>query len=201
MIECGTMTQIKSKVKILGIMGSPRAGGNTDLLLQSAEKGVVSGGALFETVRLREAAPTECDGCHVCWSGKPCARRDTMNDIYPKIAEADGVIFGTPVYWYAPTGLMKTFIDRFVYFNCEAHRGQIRGTRAATIIPFEETDPETVRPVLEFFERSLGYLGMQIVSQFTVPGVTGRGEVKQNSDALCGAEAVGRKLAVEIASS
>jgi multimeric flavodoxin WrbA len=40
-----------------------------------------------------------------------------VNRIYPKIIEADAIIFGTPVYWYGPTALMKAFSDRFAYFS------------------------------------------------------------------------------------
>ena len=180
--------------KILGILGSPRSRGNTEVLLRAAAEGVAAVGGAFEWVRLADGAVRECDGCHVCWSGKSCAKKDAMNEIYPKIAVADGVIFGTPVYWYGPTALMKMFMDRFVYFNCEANREQIRGTVAATIIPFEETNPETAAPVTDFFSRALSYLEMPIVDQLTVPGVTRRGEVKQQPDRLASATELGRRV-------
>jgi multimeric flavodoxin WrbA len=58
-----------------------------------------------------------------------------MLAIYPKIIEADVIIFGTPVYWYGPTALMKAFIDRFVYFNCPENRAK---SGKAANIPFED---------------------------------------------------------------
>lgn len=181
--------------RIIGILGSPRSGGNTEVLLKAAEQGVKDAGGAFEIVRLAAATVGECDGCHVCWTGKSCAKNDAMNDIYPRIAEADGVVFGTPVYWYGPTALMKAFIDRFMYFNCESNRPMIRGKAAATIIPFEETALDTGAPTAAFFERSLSFLEMSLVEQLLVPGVTRRGEVKHRSEFMDQAVALGRKLA------
>ena len=53
-----------------------------------------------------------------------------MAEVLPRLAESDALIFGTPVYWYGPTALMKAFLDRFVYFNCPQNRPQMRGKGA-----------------------------------------------------------------------
>lgn len=54
-----------------------------------------------------------------------------MNGFYQKIIDSDILVFGTPVYWYAPTAIMKAFIDRFVYFNCPENREKIRGKNSS----------------------------------------------------------------------
>jgi hypothetical protein len=95
----------------------------------------------------------ECDGCHVCWTGKPCCKQDDMNALYEKIIASDVIVFGTPVYWFGPTAIMKAFIDRFVYFNCPENRVKIKGKAAAIIIPFEDDDLDTARPLVELFEK------------------------------------------------
>ena len=82
-----------------------------------------------------------------------------MLGIYPKIIESDAIIFGTPVYWYGPTALMKAFIDRFVFFNCPENRTKIKGKKAVIAVPFEEENPDTARPVVEFFENCLRLSG------------------------------------------
>jgi multimeric flavodoxin WrbA len=181
--------------RILGIMGSPRKGGNTDVLMAALAEGARETMGAFERLPLKDGLIKECDGCHVCWTGKPCSKKDAMNDIFPKIAAAHAVVFGTPVYWYGPTALMKAFIDRFVYFNCPENRGGVGGKAAALLIPYEEETPDTAAPVVDFFERSLGYLEMRLVGQVIAPGVTKRGEVKKKPAFLEAARELGRRLA------
>ena len=181
--------------RILGIVGSPRRKGNTHLLVTRQLQGAKDEGAIVEELFLNDLHIRECDGCHVCWHGKPCGKRDDMNDIYRKIEESDAIVFGTPVYWYGPTALMKALIDRFVYFNCPENRGGIRGKNAVLVIPFEEDDPETVGPLLTFFEKSLSYLEIKMVGKIIVPGVTRRGEVLRKADRMEEAFLLGRRLA------
>ncbi|OHB62000.1 MAG: hypothetical protein A2Y76_11775, partial [Planctomycetes bacterium RBG_13_60_9] len=149
-------------MKMLAVVGSPRKGGNTDILLWRIAEGARAAGAEVEIIHLGEMRVRECDGCHACWRGRVCSKDDDMRAIYPKIAGSDVIVFGTPVYWYGPTALMKAFIDRFVYFNCEANRPQVRGKRAVVAVVLEEEREETWKPVVEFFRLSLGYLEMNL---------------------------------------
>lgn len=181
--------------KILAVVGSPRKGGNTDLLVSRIAEGAWAADAQVEVVRLGELRIRECDGCHACWKGRPCSKKDDMVGIYPKIAASDVLVFGTPVYWYGPTALLKVFIDRFVYFNCEANRPMIRGKRAAVAIVLEETHEQTWRPVVEFFERSLAYLEMKPAGTIIVPGVGKKGEILRQPDRLEEAYRLGTRLA------
>jgi multimeric flavodoxin WrbA len=119
---------------------------------------------------------------------------DDMNRVYPRIEESDFLVFGTPVYWYGPSALMKAFIDRFVYFNCTENRKKIRGKRAAIAVPFEEKNPETALPVVDFFERCFRYLEVELAARVIVPGVTRRGEVRARVDVMDEAYHAGLKL-------
>jgi multimeric flavodoxin WrbA len=158
-------------------------------------EGAGSKGSQIETLYLGGLNIRECDGCHVCWKGKPCSKHDDMLDIYRKIIESDAIIFGTPVYWYGPTALMKAFIDRFVYFNCPQTRAKIRGKSAALAIPFEEDNPETARPVVEFFEKCLSYLEINLVGSIIAGGVSDKGDILKKPDRLTEAYELGRRLA------
>ena len=139
--------------KILGIVGSPRKKGNTHILVSKMLEGAETEGAETDILLLGKLEIRECTGCHACWKGKPCSRKDDMNDVYPMVAESDAIVFGTPVYWYGPTALMKALVDRFVYFNCPENRLKVKGKRAAIVVPYEEEDPETAEPIVDFFER------------------------------------------------
>jgi multimeric flavodoxin WrbA len=181
--------------RVLGVIGSPRKKGNTHILVDAMLQGAAAEGAAAETLFLNDLRILECDGCHACWKSGRCAKKDDMNDVYPKIVESTAIVFGTPVYWYGPTALMKGFIDRFVYFNCDANRQGVRGKNAALAVPFEEDDPQTADPLVTFFQRSLGYLEMRLVGQVIVPRVTLRGEVRKKGAALSEAFELGRRLA------
>jgi multimeric flavodoxin WrbA len=181
--------------RILAIVGSPRRNGNTHILVSKIAEGARAKGAIVDEIFLGDLTIAECDGCHVCWKGRDCSKKDDMQAVYPKIFAADAIIFGTPVYWYGPTALMKAFIDRFVYFNCPANREKIRGKSAVIAVPFEEEDPEMARGVVEFFEKSLGYLQMKLLGKIIVPGVGEKGDVRRKPEHLQQAYELGQTLA------
>jgi len=181
--------------RILAVVGSPRKNGNTHVLVSKIAEGAASAGATVEELLLGELAISECDGCHACWKGRQCSKDDDMRPLYSRIAESDAIVFGTPVYWYGPTALMKGFIDRFVYFNCEANRPQVRGKKAVVAVVLEENREQTWRPVVEFFERSLAYLEMELAGTIVVPGVGAKAAIRRKPEQLQEALRLGQQLA------
>jgi multimeric flavodoxin WrbA len=180
---------------ILGVVGSPRKRGNTHTLVSRILEGAAAEGAAAETLFLGDLDIRECDGCHICWKGRQCSKKDDMNKIYPKIIQSDIIVFGTPVYWYGPTALMKCFIDRFVYFNCPENRAAIKGKSAVIAVPFEEEDPKTADLLVKFFKKSLQYLEMKLIGKILVPGVGSRGDILRKPGSLGEGYELGRKLA------
>ena len=184
--------------RILGIVGSPRKNGNTHVLVSRIAEGARSEGADAEIILLGELRIDECNGCHACWKGNHvCSKHDDMTTFYSTIPECDAIVFGTPVYWYGPTGIMKCLIDRFVYFNCPETRKGIANKAAVLVVPFEEEDYRASDLVVEFFEKSLGYLQMNLVDRVLVPGVTKRGEVRARHEVMDRCFALGRALAAD----
>ena len=181
--------------KILGVIGSPRRNGNTHILVSRILEGAREHGAETKTIFLHDLDIRECDGCHTCWKGKPCSKKDDMNTVYPAVIESDAIIFGTPLYWYGPTALMKGFIDRFVYFNCPENRKKIKGKAAVIAVPFEEENPQAADLLVSFFEKSLAYLEMNLVARILAPGVGRKGEILQKEKYLSEGFTVGRSLA------
>jgi len=186
--------------KVLGVIGSPRKNGNTHVLVSQILEAVHSEGISTEVIFLNDLSIEECDGCHVCWKTEKCVKTDDMSNLYQKIIESDVIIFGTPIYWYGPTALMKGFIDRFVYFNGPKNRKKIKDKLAVIAIPFEEENDETAAPVVSFFKRSLNFLGVKLIGKIIVPGVTLRGEVKKKKEYMDKAYELGRKIAKTISS-
>ena len=175
-------------------MGSPRKNGNTHILIANILEAAENAGASTEIILLTDKNIEECDGCLACWKDKECPKADDMLDLYPKIIESDIIIFGTPVYWYGPTAIMKSFLDRFVYFNCPDNKIKIKGKQAVLVIPFEEETLATAELVIEMFKRSYDYLEMKLTASIIVPGVGLRGDVLKKTESLNKCRELGSKL-------
>ncbi len=101
-------------MKILGLSFSPRKDGNTVVLLNQALSGAREEGADTELYSIAGKDIRPCDGCWGCRKAGECHIKDDMQEVYQKLLEADGIIFGTPVYFYNMTGPGKTVIDRTI---------------------------------------------------------------------------------------
>ncbi|MFJ5774443.1 flavodoxin family protein [Streptomyces sp. NPDC093094] len=98
---------------ILGISGSERAGGNTDLALAYAGELVRDRGAEFQAVYLREHRILPCSPCRDCNNRtSPCALPDDMPAIIDRMRQADGIIYAVPVHGFGLAHLMQIFIER-----------------------------------------------------------------------------------------
>lgn len=182
-------------MKLLAILGSPRKGGNTDILTERLLNGAHSVRIETDSIALRSLKVAPCIGCEKCWqiNGYPCAFKDDMP--YDAIAAADVLVFATPVYWYAPTALMKAFIDRLVPLNRPQGRGMIDGKQAILVTAYEEEGPAAAEPLVRMFELSFSYLGLDFADLLIVDGVGPRGAVLEKPEALLKAEEIGRRLA------
>ena len=180
--------------KVLGVCGSPRRNGNTDILVSRILEGAAEVGAKTKSISLGKLKIKDCNGCHTCWKGKECSKKDDMNDLYREIEESDVIVFGTPVYWYGPTAIMKAFIDRFVYFNCPENRKKIKGKSALLAVPFEEDNIDAAAPLVSMFEKSLDYLEMILAGKILAPGVGEKGDILKKVDLLEEAYRLGRDI-------
>ncbi len=101
-----------AKIKCLGIAGSPRKGGNTEVLLHEALAGVAEGGGETEIIRLRLYKYAGCIGCDGCFKEGKCMVQDDMQQIYPKILAADRIILAAPVFSMGMNAQAKAMVDR-----------------------------------------------------------------------------------------
>lgn len=100
------------KMRILGLSGSPRVGGNTDIILNEALKAAKREGAEVSLMRISDYKLQPCDACGTCFDTRRCVIDDDGEKIYQEIFEADGIILGSPSYFQGVTAQMKIFIDR-----------------------------------------------------------------------------------------
>lgn len=100
------------KVKVLGLFGSPRRGGNTDLLLEEMLKGAEEAGLQIERIIISQLKFSPCIECRGCDETGECVLNDDMEKVYPKLVEADCIILASPIFFYGVTAWTKAFIDR-----------------------------------------------------------------------------------------
>ena len=121
-------------MKILGLNGSERKLGNTEILVKEGLMGAEEEGAQVEMLRLTEYKVFPCDGLAPCVFGNTrCNLQDDFNFIVDKIFENDGVILGTPCYILESTAIIKQLIDRAFSVN---YRSEARGKPATVIVPY-----------------------------------------------------------------
>ncbi|MFQ5827249.1 MAG: flavodoxin family protein [Dehalococcoidia bacterium] len=117
-------------IRILGISGSPIKKGNTTAFLAEALKAAEGfGGVSTELVSLAGKDIHDCIHCNWCVSkqseGRFCNQQDDMQEMFPKLLEADGLMFATPVYSTRLSGYMACFLDRCRGFG---HGNYYKGT-------------------------------------------------------------------------
>ena len=134
--------------KVLIISSSPVKDGNSDTLCRKFAEGTTESGNQTEKIDLRDLKINYCRGCGYCsttdYNG--CCQKDDMALILDKLLDADVIVFGTPVYFYAMCGQMKTFIDR-----CCAKYTKIKGKEFYFLITAAEEDKKMLNRTVEEF--------------------------------------------------
>ncbi|MDP2720128.1 MAG: flavodoxin family protein [Dehalococcoidia bacterium] len=117
-------------MKVIGISGSPRKSGNTELLLKHALAAAKEEGVDTTLLRLSGLDLRPCNACLICRTEERCPIEDDFTPVYLKMKQADGIILGSPVYFGSATALVKTLIERAGYLsmhNGHPFKGKVGG--------------------------------------------------------------------------
>ena len=111
-------------MKVLMLNGSPKARGNTGLALEEIGKQLEREGIGYEIFQLGGKPIRDCIGCGQCTDAGCVFSDDGVNEFIRKAKEADGFVFGTPVYYAHPSGRILSFLDRVFFSSSEifAHK-------------------------------------------------------------------------------
>jgi multimeric flavodoxin WrbA len=174
----------------LALIGSPRKGGNTDILVEHVLKGCAEKGHAVRKLYLYDFDIAPCLDCRACKkSDLVCNLDDGMKDIYPKLEAADLIVFGTPLYWYGPTAKMKLLIDRLRPYIASR---KLEGKAGLLVSPSEE-GAEACQGLVDMFRRSFHYLGMTFAGCL-LPKAYEKGEIRKNPHELKKARDLGASL-------
>ena len=176
-------------MKILGISGSPRKG-NTEWMVEKVLDAARDAGAETELVLLRDKEIQLCRGCFVCEVGpdrKPgvCLIKDDMAPLLGKMLAADAFVFGTPVYFYMLSALLKNLMDRTVPIW-----PLLKGKKAVGVAVAEDTIGKAIENLKTYAEVcALEWVG-DVTAMARDPG-----ELETNEEVAAALARLGKKLA------
>ena len=166
-------------MNILILFGSPRKGGNTELLAEAFAKGA-SVQHHVEIVSVRDYKVNPCLGCNACFKVNGiCAQKDDMTIIYEKMSQADMLVIASPVYFYSISAQLKAIIDR-----CHNPiRDSFHIKKMALLLVGAASLPELFDAILTEYNLCLKFFNIEDAGKVLVRGVKGKGDIK-GTDAL-----------------
>jgi multimeric flavodoxin WrbA len=185
-------------MKVLGILGSPRVGGNSDILLERALAGARDAGGEVEKIVLSKKKISGCLDCEKCNETGVCAIQDDMLEIHKKILEADAILHSVPVYFWAMTAQMKASLDRWcAFFDAEwqwhkAYRSKMEGKRIGLITLCGDPNVSTADPIVHSFKSTCEFSGLNFLGAVQASAST-KGEIAKNEGIKKRAHELGRK--------
>jgi multimeric flavodoxin WrbA len=191
----------KEKVmKVLGILGSPRAGGNSDLLLDQALAGAKEAGAEVEKIVLSRKKISGCLDCQKCNESGICVIKDDMPEIHRKILEADAVLHSVPVYFWSMTAQMKAYLDRWcAFFDAEwrwhkHYYPRLKGKKIGLITVCGDPDVRTADPIVHSFRTTCQFTKLNFIGP-VMASASAKGDIARDEKAKKEAYELGKKAA------
>jgi multimeric flavodoxin WrbA len=116
--------------KVIGISCSPREGSNTDILVNQVLTAVGGNGVITEFVKIAKLKISPCDACWRCSEEGECHINDDMQNIYPKLLQADGIVISSPVHMgHSISGHAQIFLDRtFALWHQKKLKNKVGGS-------------------------------------------------------------------------
>lgn len=191
-------------MKVLGLVGSYRKEGNTDILVRKVLAGINSENIDIQYVFLNDYAIKDCNGCEGCKNTYKCVVMDDMQQLYPLIEEADAIVLGSPTYFYNVTGIMKNFLNRLYCYEIfdENDRSvwiglnEVLGLKyAVTIAVCEQDNEEDMGFTSLTMSKTLEALGYRTITNIKALNVFSKGSILKEDQQLENAMLAGVKLA------
>jgi multimeric flavodoxin WrbA len=180
-------------MKVLGLVGSPHKGGNSEAMVTAVLRGAEGAGAGTKLINLTQLAIGGCTACMYCRSHPGCALTDGMQQVYPEIESADALAVGFPIYMFTMNAQTKAFVDRlFPYIDA---RYQARFSKP-TMLAVAQGNAETgaFAKNLEWVTGSLGFLGFPVVKTLVGGNGNEAGSFARRPDLMREAEQAGAAL-------
>jgi multimeric flavodoxin WrbA len=185
-------------LKVLGIMGSPRIKGNTDLLLDEALRGAESQGAEVEKILADRLKITPCKEYYACLKDGNCSIKDDMDDVYAKLLAADAIIIASPMFFYTVSAQLMVLISRCQalwarkYVLKSLDIPQKKGAFIAVGATRGEKLFDGPKLTIKYFFQAIN---TKYTDELLIRGIDKKGDIKDHPTALSDAYELGRRLA------
>jgi multimeric flavodoxin WrbA len=188
-------------LKVIGIAGSPRRGGNTDLLLAEVLRGAASKGAEVKTIILSDIEIAPCQHCDACLETGRCKVEDDMQMVYRELEQADRIVLASPIQFMTVTAQAKAMIDRCQslwarkYILKQPPLGSEPEKKKGLFISVGGRKVANLfEPVLVTVRALFNTLDITYAGGLLFPGVDKKGAIAKRPDALRQAFLAGQKL-------
>ncbi|MCD4739884.1 flavodoxin family protein [archaeon] len=187
-------------MKVIGICGSPRRGGNTEIMLRTTLEEIEKNGTETELVLLAEKNIMPCKGHSACLD--KCPQNDDIQAIYSKAEQADAIIIATPVWSNNVSSLTKIFIDRFLWTAMNGKKLLGKKFGVITVGQYKHGGHEMAFNVLKNWstDQGLQMIGdkQKFYSKFGAIGFGKKpGDVKKDLESIESARKLGQEIVKE----
>lgn len=180
-------------MKVLGVVGSPRKDGNTDILVERVLLGAKEKGNTTNKIFLNDLDIKPCQACMSCKKTGKCAIDDDMQNVYTQVLDSDCLVLGTPIYWLGATAQMKTFIDRWYALLDANYNTKLKGKSAVIIAVCGAPETSMTGFVIQTFKKIFDFIGIELKGKITT-SARERTEVLNNKAILEEAFSIGAQL-------
>lgn len=179
---------------ILILEGSPRKKGNSTTLAEQAANGARESGAQVESVFLHGMKIAPCNSCDACRKNGICTIRDDMQEIYPKLINADGLILASPIFWFTYSAQLKTCIDRW-YSLWNGKHDFLKGKPVGVVLTYGDTDLFTSGGInaIHTLDTMFDFLGAKV--DWLYGSLMDVGDAEKDPELMARAITLGKKIA------
>lgn len=187
-------------MKVVCLVGSPRVGGNTDIVTDAFAETAKKLGAEVKKYHLNQLKFRGCQGCMGCKKVKEtCVIPDDLTQVLEDVRHCDVLVLGTPVYYGEATSQLKAFVDRtYCYltpdFMTSKHPSRLTsGKKLAFIQVQNHPDPNMFKDIFPRYQMFLGWYGFDDIQLVRATGVGEKGDVNKYPEVLKQAEDLAKK--------
>lgn len=168
---------MEADMNILIVSGSPRRGGNTDIMAETFREEAAKNGHQAELISLSGKKIAPCLGCQYCFSHDgQCVQKDDMAQLLEMVDKADLLVLASPIYWFDVSAQLKCFIDRLY---ARGKKG-FHHNQAALLL--DSASPGVYDAAISQYKAICAYLKWEDKGIITIPGMKQKGDMAQNAD-------------------
>ncbi|MDR2009090.1 MAG: flavodoxin family protein [Bacteroidales bacterium] len=183
---------MENKKNILILTGSPRKGGNSDMLADAFINGLETNGHTVVKFNAGKKKIAGCIACNKCFSkGNACIFNDDFNELAPLMENSDMIVLITPLYWFTFPAQIKAALDKI--YSLLVGKREIKIKESMLIVCAETDDMTDFDGIVRSYELINRYMDWEDCGKLLIPEVSHIGDILK-TDALQKAEELGKTI-------